>query len=96
MHTLYVYVFRFNEFILSHTSNGSYTNSQLISHNTSVIGLVLFICIAAIPEAPTLTKHCEKLERETALKNLQFIKIREREYRHKLTKRCVQVHSPGV
>lgn len=86
MHTFYVYVFRFNEFILSHTSNGSYTKSQLVSHNTSVIGLVLFICIAVIPEAPALKKHCEKLEQETALKNLQFIKIRERECRHKLEK----------
>lgn len=96
MHTFYVYVFRFNEFILAHTSNGSYTKSRLISHNTSVIGLVLFICIAVIPEASALKKHCEKLEQEIALKNLQFIKISEKECRHEVAKWRIQVHSPGM
>lgn len=90
--TLYRYVFRFNEFILSYTSNGSYTKSQLVSHNTSVIGLLLFICMAVISEAPALKKHCEKLKQEASLKNLQYIEIREAQ----TGKGHTQVHSPDM
>lgn len=85
--------------MLFHTSNGSYTKSQLISHNISVIGIVLFICITVIPEAPAKKKKkkpYEKLDQETALKNLQFIKIRDRENRHKLSGWHTQVHCPGI
>lgn len=51
--------------------------SQLISHHTSVIGIVLFICVTVIPEASAQKKkkkHYEKLDQETTLKNLHFIK----------------------
>lgn len=50
IHTSYDCIFRFNEFSLSYTSNGSYTKSLLVSHNNSIIDLVLFICFTVISE----------------------------------------------
>lgn len=48
--------------------------------------------MAVISEAPALKKHCEKLKQEAALKNLQYIEIREAQ----TGKGHTQVHSPDM
>lgn len=96
IHTLYVCIFRLNEFTLSYTSNGSYTKSLLVSHNNSITDLVLFICFTVISEVLALQSAVKTGIRDCLKEFTVYKTKREEMYTQSGQSDTLKVHIPGM